>query len=341
MIGLIVSIILIISISALCSLLEALVLSSSTSEIETLKATYPKRGVLLERFRVEIEETSSAILTLNTIANVIGALWIGSQAAKLFDGEHMIFFSIAFTIALLIFSEILPKNIGVLYRRSLQSVVVYPLYAVRLIATPLSWICKHTVRFFLGGHTPKKEDSDEAIIMLAKKSAQEGSLSSEESDMIRNTLAIGDLTVGSIYTPRTVVFSLESHHTVESALVDNPNPPFARIPVFEGSIDRCVGIVRRQDLLAAKNRGEGHLPIGSLMSSVIFVPENASIASALKLALKEHQQILIVVDEFGSTAGVLTMEDIVEAILGQEIIEQGDLAVDMRELARKKHQKGE
>jgi CBS domain containing-hemolysin-like protein len=326
------------STSAVCSLLEAMVLSTSVTEIEELKKKCQKRGELLEKFKTEIGETSSAILSLNTMAMTLGAMMTGVLVSNLFGGESpvsLVYFPVGMTIAILLFSEILPKNIGVIYRKGLHQYFVYPLLFIRVIMYPLSFVGKMLVYLIIGKHNVS-ESGDAEIILLAERSEKDGTLTKSESRMISNTLSLDDIIVRDIMTPRTVVTALEKSRTVDSVFKEYPDMPFSRMPVYDDNIDNIVGVVRRRDLLKALAKDNHSLTAGSLMEDVIFLPENVSATDALQKLLSSHQQLAIAVDEYGSVSGVITLEDIVEHILGQEIFEKDDLAVDMRELARKK-----
>jgi len=325
-----------VCVSALCSVLEAMILSTTTTEIEGVKQRHPAIGARLERFKFEIEETTSAILSLNTIANTAGASVSGALAATVLGEPNVIYFSAGLVFGILIFSEVIPKNIGVLYRPALQPILVFPLHWIRLIMLPVSFLCKIAVRFFVKPQ-PSNETPDEEILLLAEKSAKDGDLTESERAMITNALSLDTILVSEIMTPRTVVTALEKNTVVEEVIRDFKNIPFARIPVYHENIDEMVGVVRRRDLLARMADEEGKTcTVGSLMYDTVFIPENATASDALQIFLKNHQQLGVVVDEYGSVAGVLTMEDVMESILGQEIFEHDDVAVDMRELARKK-----
>lgn len=325
-----------VSVSALCSVLEAMILSTTTTEIEGLKQRHPLIGARLERFKLEIEETTSAVLSLNTIANTAGASASGALAASALGEDNVIYFSAALVMGILIFSEVIPKNIGVLYRPSIQPILVYPLHWIRVLMLPVSFLCKIAVRFFVKPQ-PSNETPDEEILLLAEKSAKDGDLTESERRMITNALSLDTIPVSEIMTPRTVVTALEKNTLIEEVVRDFKNIPFARIPVYHENIDEMIGVVRRRDLLAKIADGEGATStVGDLMYETVFIPENATASDALQIFLKNHQQLGVVVDEYGSVAGVLTMEDVMESILGQEIFEHDDVAIDMRELARKK-----
>ena len=327
-----------LGVSFFCSALEAIVLSSTTADIEALKLRHKKQGELLERFKNQLDETISAILTLNTIANTFGAFICGVLAAKVFP-QHQYLFAALLSLGILLLSEILPKNMAVRYRPQFLPLSVYPIMVIRIVTKPFSFLSGRFVRLVLS--KAPTEDSSEAaereIVLLAQKSAKEGNLTSEESTLISNALQLDDIEIGQIMTPRTVVTMLEKKLTVGEVFAQYPNIPFARIPVFEEDVDRIVGIVRRRELLKAKANDQDRTTVGELMLPVVFVPENGTAATTLQTFLKKQQQLAVVVDEFGSFVGVVTMEDIFEHLLGREIFEKDDMAVDMRELARQKY----
>ena len=337
---LIVAVALTIGVSALCSTLEAMILSITPAEIEALKKKASRKGKMLERYREEIEETTSSILSLNTIANTLGATLVGGLAEKAFGdgGDSVLIFAGGMTLGILFFAEIIPKNIAIAdaCRVGLQANLVYPLSVVRFVMAPISKICKATVKAVVPQNNEREIDEEEEIILLARKGAKEGSLSNNESDLVTNALRLDEVHVRDIMTPRTVVTAFEEDMTVEEVFNMYPNVPFARVPIFAETIDSVTGIVRRRDLLQAAAEDKDELVIKELAQEVVFVPENASADKALRLLLAQHSQLVVVADEFGSTVGVLAMEDIIESILGQEIFEHDDVAVDMRELARRK-----
>ncbi len=326
-----------IGVSALCSILEAMILSTTTAEIESLKKRHPKRGERLEKFRQDIEETSSAILSLNTIANTLGATIVGGLAVQIWSGYDNVLLkvSLSMTVAILFLSEIIPKNVGVLYRPGLQPILIFPLTWICKVMTPISKVVGFFVRFLLKTKESEK-DSDQEIMLLAEKSEKEGMLTSNEREVINNALSLDEILVDAIMTPRTVVYTINGAETIGSLFEKERNIPFARIPVFEGEPDNIQGIVRRRDILTAKAEGRDELHISALATDAIFVPDAASADDALQTFLRNQQQLAITVDEFGNMSGVITMEDVIEHIIGQEIFEADDPAVDMRELARKR-----
>jgi CBS domain containing-hemolysin-like protein len=322
-----------IGVSFLCSLLEALILSTTVGEMEALKKSKPERGRMLEELKTGIADTISTILTLNTIANTLGATLVGGLATQLFGEIWLGVVSGLMTLGILIFSEVIPKNLGVAYRVQLQPQIVYPLIFLRKVLHPINYLCNLSVRFVIKD-PPAEASSDAEIKLLAERGAKQGTLTTNESQLIANALSLDDVKIANVMTPRTVVTALEQDATLYEVFEKHPNIPFARIPVYEDNIDEVVGMVRRKDLLKAKANDLDDATVGSLMQEIHFIPETVSVSSALQLFLRTHQQLAMVVDEFGSITGVLTMEDVMETILGREIFEKDDVAVDMRELAR-------
>jgi CBS domain containing-hemolysin-like protein len=340
MLGLIVAIALTLGISFVCSLFEAVVLSTTVAEIEALKKSRPVRGRLFETIKTELDETISAILSLNTLANGVGSMIVGLQAGHLFGASRATTgaFVIGFAIVLFTGSEVLPKNVGVAYRRALQPMIVYPLWWLRRVLRPITWLCNLFVRLFVPAPEAPR-GSEEEIILLAERGAEQGTLSQSESNIITNALSLDNVRVSALMTPRTVVTALPRNATLGEIFREYPTLPFGRMPVYGKNLDDIVGLARRRDLLKAKANDQDAMLVEQLMHEVNFIPETVTIANALQVFLKTHQQLLVAVDEFGATAGVLTMEDVIEQLLGREIFEKDDLAVDMRELARSRQQR--
>jgi CBS domain containing-hemolysin-like protein len=333
MIIFILAIVLTLGCSFFCSMLEAMILSTTVAEIESLKQTKRPRGEILERLKTRIDETISAILTLNTIANTLGSVLIGGIAARLFGQAILGVVSVALTLAILIFSEVIPKNIGVAHRRKLQPLLAYPLALMCRALRPVTYLCNVIVRLVVR-QPAQSASSGQEILLLAQRGARQGTLSANESSLIANALSLDDVRVDEIMTPRTVVTALPKKATIGDVFRDFPNLPFGRMPVYGKNIDDIAGIARRRDLLKAKANDRDADLVEKHMQEAHFIPETVTAANALQVFLKTHQQMLVVVDEFGSTNGVLTMEDVIEHLLGREIFEKDDVAVDMRELAR-------
>lgn len=333
---LVLAIVFTLCVSACCSLMEAFILSIGVAEIEGFTKEHPKIGTALERFKHEIDETTSAILTLNTIANTAGATMVGAIARDVLQSNMLALVSVGMVLGILFFSEIIPKNLGVAYRRLLMPYLTPMLQIVRLVMKPFSFFARQMLTKFVSRELPSEEDQEEEIRLLAERSAKAGALSQNELELISNTLSLDDISVESIMTPRTVVTFLQKDLTVDEICRDFRNIPFARMPIYDDSIDDINGVVRRRDILMAFGDKHGNQTMEELRGDALYVPETASGLQALQLFMKSHQQLGVVVDEYGSTAGVITMEDIIEHLIGDEIYEDSDIAVDMRELAKKR-----
>ena len=324
-----------IGASFYCSMMEALILSTTVAEVEALKNHRPRKGDKLEKLKLDLSNTISAILTLNTIANTAGTALVSGLAVIMWGNAIVGIITGGMTLGVLIFSEVIPKNLGVVYRTQLHPWVVSPLVFLKYLMSPITCLTNLSVRLVVKEEQLQDPDADEKeIILLAEKGAKEGSLTSSESDMVTNALKLDDVLVGAIMTPRVVVNAMEKSLTVGEVFNKWPHIPFARIPIYAEELDDVVGIARRRDLLKQKADDHDEVKLSDIMDDIHFVPDTVSAYSALQKMLKTQQQLLAVVDEFGSLAGVITMEDIIESILGQEIFEKDDMAIDMRELAR-------
>ena len=324
-----------LAVSFFCSLLEAMFLSTTTAEVEALKERNPRRGKLFEDSRDHMEETISSILTLNTIANTLGAVIVGGIATRLFGDASLGLVSAMMTLGILVISEVIPKNLGVVYRTNLQKHAAYPLYWMRRLLRPLTHLCNLVVRAIIR-RKPDDGASDREIVLLAEKGAREGTLTGGERDLIHNALSLSSTRVADILTPRNVVVTLEDSQTAADVLAQHPSIRFSRMPVHSGTLDEITGLARRRDILHSIATGHGERKIKDLQQPVSFVPEMATAASALQTLLAANQQMATVVDEYGGFVGVVSIEDIIEHLIGREIYEKDDVAVDMRALARRR-----
>jgi len=324
-----------ITVSALCSVCEAVLYSLTASQVEMLKKSGSSAGLHLQRLRSDIDEPITAILTLNTIANTIGASVAGAAASKLFGDENLILFSGIFTLSILIFSEILPKTIGVTYAYKLSPFITYPLRAMVFILKPIVLLCRFLTRLL-----PDRKNDDaisgEEIQTIAALSRKSGDIEENEARVINNIIELKNKSVRQIMTPRTVTFSLNGKNTVgESMKMIDRLSAHSRIPVYSKNINNILGIVMRRDILKAAAEDRDDIQLTSLMKPAYFVPETAQLNSILMEFFNRQQHLFVVVDEYGTMTGVISMEDVIEEIVGQEIMDESDNTKDMRELARK------
>jgi CBS domain containing-hemolysin-like protein len=300
-----------------------------------LKKEGSPTAVILENLRLDIEEPITAILTLNTVANTVGAAVAGACVAKLFGDGNVIWFSAIFTLSILIFSEIIPKTLGVSFAVKLAPYLARPVYWMVVFLKPIVWLCRSIIRLL----PKKKEDeaiSAEELQTIAALSLKSGEIEINQERVINNVLELQSKIVRQVMTPRTVTFSLDEHLTVDEAMkLVVELSSHSRVPVYDTDTDAVSGIIMRKDVLLAAAEQKSQLKLSELKQPVHFVPETAPLNRILIDFFERRQHLFVVVDEYGSMTGIVSMEDILEEIVGREIIDESDRAKDMRELARK------
>ncbi len=327
---------LVIIISALCSLCEAALYSLSVSHIEITGQSHKRIARILMGLKKDIHRPITAILTMSTIASTAGATIVGVAAGGVFGAHNVGWFSLAFTLAVLLFAEILPKTIGVSYCRELALWIAYPLRWMVKLLTPFILVIQAITRLL-----PAKDDgllvSAQEIQALARQSHKSGEISLQERRVITNILDLKDKTVRQIMTPITVTFMLDTNLTVTKAIqATEMLNMHSRIPVYEKNRDEVVGIILRKDLFSWATQGAGEKTLREFMQPAHFVPETGRLTAVMLEFFEHHKHLFMVVDEYGSVTGVISLEDIIEEIVGREIIDESDRATDMRELAKRK-----
>ncbi len=333
---LIISFSLAVGISALCSLTEAVLYSVSWSYIESLrkKGRYP--GELLYRLKSNIDEPITAILTLNTIANTAGASIAGAAAAGVFGRENVVYFSIVFTLTILFFSEIIPKTVGVLYNRFLATVLARPLRLLVFVFLPVINAIGFLIRFLEKG-SKRLETSEEDVLALVSLSRKTGVLKRFEERYIHNVLELDKKRVAEVMTPRTVMFTLPAEMEIGDALNVEDMWSYSRVPIyFNNDPEDIRGIVYKVDVLKYLVKGASKKKLGELLKNVHFFPEAVTLDRALLRFLESRIPMAIVIDEYGGISGLITLEDILEEILGKEIVDETDVVEDMKSLALKR-----
>lgn len=324
-----------ICVSALCSVCEAVLYSITQSQVELLKKSGKKSAVLLEKLRTDIDEPITAILTLNTIANTVGAAIAGAAVAKLYGDTNVIWFSGIFTLSILIFSEIIPKTIGVSFPVKLAPLVAVPLNWMIILLKPIIYLLRTITRLIPQGATEGNVSAEE-LQTIAALSRKSGEIEPDQEKVINNVLELQTIMVRQVMTPRTVTFSLDEEVTVEDAMKQvHQLSSHSRVPVYKDELDNITGIIMRKDVLLAAARQQFKIKLLSLKKPAHFVPETAPLNRILIDFFERQQHLFVVVDEYGSMTGIISMEDILEEIVGREIIDESDRAKDMRELARK------
>lgn len=325
----------VVLVSAWCSTTEAALYSVSWTHIEKMRKSGSKRGELLYALRSDVEKPIAAVLTLNTIANTAGAALAGALAVENLDSHAAGWFAALLTLLILIFGEILPKTIGVTYANSLAGFLARPLQWMVLLFTPFIWLsslltCMVGPRNKQKGFTATEEDI-RAITSLSRRAGQ---IQAYEESAIRNILTLDSRHVYEIMTPRTVVYSLPETVTVEEAYQNPKFWQYSRVPVYGEDNEDIVGVVHRRRMAQAMAEGKGEQPLSNLMQPIRFVQESRTLDGVLRDFLASHMHLMAVLDEYGGLAGVISLEDVLEEILGQEIVDETDAVADLREAAR-------
>lgn len=328
-----------IAVSFVCSLLEATVLSISPAHVESLEKNGDPAGPRLKRLRDRIDRPLIAILTCNTLANMFGAAGVGNESGKLAraygqsDAEAVwvVAASTVLTFAILVCSEIVPKTLGATYWRPLSK-------PASLVLTGLVWVMAPVVKVLeivprlVGGAKGLERVTREDVAATAKLGELGGAVNARVGRVIENSLALDAVRAREVLTPRVEMATVHRDETAAALEAKMRPMRFSRMPVFADA-DEFVGMVLRQRVFESIVRGKGDTTMGDLMSPVKFMPETATLATLLEFFLDHEEHAVLVVDEHGSVEGLVTMEDVIESLLGVEIMDEYDTVADLRRLA--------
>lgn len=332
---LIISVSLAIVISAICSICEAVLYSLTTSQVEMIRKSGIRAGGVLHELKSDIDEPITAILTLNTIANTVGAAIAGAAAAHLFNDTNVYLFSAAFTMAILIFSEIIPKTIGVSYTYRLAPYIALPIKSMVIVLKPIVKLCQ-TITRLIPQDKSKESVTAEELQTIAAMSRRSGQLEEVQEKVISNIIDLKQKTIRQVMTPRTVTFSVDENLTVDEAMKKMGKlTSHSRVPVYNKDPDDVTGIIMRKDVLLAAAEQKMAGTLAKLKVPAHFVPETMPLNLVLVDFFEKRQHLFVVVDEYGSVTGIISMEDVLEEIVGEEIVDESDRNKDMRELARR------
>jgi len=325
--------------SFLCSVAEASLLSITPAYVAGLRDKNPKRAELLRKLKGEkIDQALAAILTVNTIAHTVGAIGAGSKATAVFGDVWFGVFSAIMTLLILFLSEIVPKTLGAVYWREVSGMTA--LYVNFLIKSMYPFIVLSELITKLISAGKKTGDFDrEEFVAMAGLGQETGHLNERESAIIRNLFGFKSLKTSAIMTPRVVVAAMKADMAVDLALEKTSTVPFSRLPIYGQTIDEISGFVLREDLLLAQSRGQGSQTVQTFHRDIVAVLDTLPVSKALETLLQERQHIALVVGEYGETEGIVTLEDVVETLLGSEILDEGDRVVDMQRLAQQLRKK--
>jgi len=322
-----------LGISFLCSLLEAIILSVTWSYIEILKKNEKGSGELLQKLKENIDQSLAAILTLNTVSHTIGAAGIGSEFHKL-GNEWFTVASIILTILILVFSEIIPKTLGAIYWKRMAPSAAYLLELLIRITWPIVVVLNYFSRIISDGKENRKEMTREEMIAVAEIGETQGALEKQETRVIKNLLTLDKILAEDVMTPSTVMMTFHKSDTIKEVIKKNSPIPFSRIPIIDNNLDDIIGVVFRSKILEMNSDGKSDVRMEELAAKLSTVSPDDSVATLLEEFLKKREHVFLVVDEYGTTQGIITLEDAVETLLGAEIVDESDSVEDMRLLAR-------
>lgn len=323
-------------LSFMCSLLEATLLSSTSSYIESLdkKGYSPKTVDLAKDVKQNIDKSISSILTLNTFANTMGAAGVGAQAAIIFGSNWQAVIAFILTLMVLFISEIFPKTLGAIYWRKFIVPAVYIISFMIKITYPFIFLATFITNTLQKGRKNEVNFSKDEIITIVDMSEKEGVLQAKESILIKNLFKLKNIKAKDIMTPRTVVFAFDSKTTLKEALLNDNLYVYSRIPVYNESIDDIAGVVFKQTILEKRVKKKKKTLLKDIMVPVHKVPENISVSTLFDMFIRMKMHLFIVQDEYGQTSGVVTLEDALETLLGIEIVDEMDQVTDMQEFAK-------
>ncbi len=330
--------------SFLCSILEAVLLSITPAYVGIQEQKGTRIAADLVSFKEDIDRPLAAILTLNTIAHTVGAIGVGSQAALVFGESMLVIAGISIislealiagfmTLAILILSEVIPKTIGANNWEILTPFTIASLKIMLIGLAPLVWISQYITRHL-------KKDKDKPVLSrtdflaMTKLGTESGILEESEQTIIHNLLRFSKVLVKDVMTPRIVVNTAGEEITVREFQNVNANLPHSRIPVYREKNDNITGYVLRDDILLKLAETQDQTPLKALRREIIVVHRTVPIPDLLDTFLIKKEHMALVVDEFGGMEGIVTMEDIIETLLGLEIVDESDNETDMQALAR-------
>ncbi len=324
-----------LGVSFLCSLLESVLMSTPISFVTMKKEQGYKPADKFYKFKSDPDRPLAAILSLNTIANTLGAAAIGRQATILFGSAWFGIISAATTLLVLVFSEIVPKTIGTSYWKNLMGFVTSVISFLTVLMWPLVIIVQLITRLL-------SRDDDEATVSrdevtaMANIGLEEGVIDSDENKVIQNIMKLDNVKACDVMTPRIVAMTAQENMTLKNFYKNDTYLHFSRIPVYADSPEYITGYILLSDALEGLADDEFDKRLVELKRPISFFKEEDSCGFIWEELLKKHEQMALIIDEYGCFQGIITLEDIIETILGLEIIDENDQATDMQQFARER-----
>jgi len=321
-----------IGVSFLCSVLEAVLLSVSPSYVAQKLKDKAAGAQMLAKVKQNLDQSISSILILNTFAHTMGAAGVGAQAIRVFGEQKETLIAFLLTLAILYFSEIIPKTLGATFWRALAIPSAYIISFLVKLVYPLVWLSSLLTRLFSQGKTDVV--SREELLAFAALSHKDGALVTQENELVENILKLREAKAEDILTPRSVVHALDQEITITEALGIEQTANFTRIPVYQEDIDDITGVVLKAQLYEKERQGNGDMPLKEVAGPINRISESLPVLNLLDFFIKRHEHIFLVEDHFGQTAGVVSLEDAIETFLGREIVDESDEVEDLQEYAK-------
>lgn len=334
---LIFSIVFTVLISFLCSLLEAVILSVTATYVELGVQNQKSYALRLQTLKTDIDRPLAAILTVNTASHTLGSVIIGAQVSDLWGDNQLAIFSVIFTLVILIFSEIVPKTLGASRWRFFAPFAAYAISALVVVSYPVVKLAEFIADIIGVGH--KHKITREEMIITAEMGASHGTLNKKETTIIKNLLMLDAMYASDIMTPKSVVMAFEWEKTVADVMKAHQPIRYSRIPVYNKDIDHIEGFVHRYKIMEVYSQDKEQIPLRDLMLPIHTVPDTISVSAVLDQLIHRNEHIFVVIDEYGSTIGIVTLEDAIETLLGVEIVDEFDSVVDLRQHALEKWRK--
>ena len=323
--------------SFLCSLFEAALYAITPARL-ALQVRNGVRGARrLAQLREHIEEPIAAILTVNTIAHTVGAAWCGAMVGDRYGSAALGLFATVFTVLVLALTEIVPKSLGVRYAARLGTLIAWPIQLMIWSVWPIVWLARRSMTLLTGPRAVDGPTEDE-VLVTSRMAADHGMLRSEEHTWVRNALRLDRVTAGELRTPRTVVESLPADLSLGELRRGVDRWVHSRVPVTEaGHPDRVLGLALRREVFdALLEPGGEERTLRELVHPIQFVPESTPAHELLQRFVAQRSHMFAVVDEYGGFEGVVTLEDVLECLLGAEIVDEHDEVADLQTFARER-----
>lgn len=311
--------------------MEAVILSVPASYVSLLAKEGRKSGRLLAQLHKHIDRPLAAILTVNTLANTVGAVGVGHQVHVLYGDGFLAVTSGIMTLVILIVSEIFPKTLGAVKSKTLAPYAAYVITGMIYITYPFV-AASRKINEIVAGKRVRRTTREE-MIAAAEISADEGVIQQRESRIIKNLLMLDRIEISEIMTPRSVVNAFDMNETVGDIMEKYKPVRFSRIPLFDSDLDHVKGLLHRYKLMEAVSHDMYNMPLKDIMTPIFTVAEDMSVSQALDLFIKRREHLFLVVDEYGTMSGIVTLEDAIETLLGVEIVDSFDSITDMRQYA--------